>query len=273
MDERVLRAVRPDRPNPVDVPPLPLMAVHQQPGVVRRKLQMIEPVRPEEEVRRLARPQVDRVDPHGKAGREPGRHHLALVDRLVEIVDLQGARTAVILPVAHDEGAARQRLVRVDGEDLPAARQIGELALGSGRQIGAPERAVVRIGRASREEHGRRPVADGNDLHGPLDNDPGGEGREIDDPDVAAPGRVDHLLAVGRVAVVVEIQAGRPGLARDAVDAVPRVGIDPGLRRLAAIRRAGFGPDKSGKGRSPGERGEDGKCAEGAKRRGGDHWE
>ncbi len=160
-----------------------------------------------------------------------------------------------------DIGAQQQRLVGVERGHHAAGRQLHHLPCFQRRHIGRVNHRLchrlfraVRLGRLLRhpfrvvdvarfvagDEHSCRPGDHFLDF-------PGGQ---VDggDPVVPVADRNDQVLAVCRVGVLVEIEAGRAGFAGKADDAVPGVGIDPlggrlvrGGRGLGGVRRGQAG--------------------------------
>ena len=117
------------------------MRVHQQRRVGRRELQVIDPVRACEHRLRLAGMQIDGEHDHRQPRGESARHLRLLVERLVDAVGLRGLSglaAVVILAFADDVAADAEGFVGVDREDARAARQVGDLALLAGTDIGRP---------------------------------------------------------------------------------------------------------------------------------------
>ena len=76
-----------------------------------------------------------------------------------------------------------------------------------------------------------RLMAGDDDAHAALHHRMGGVRGEVEAGD-ALGGGVDHLLAVGGVAVLVEVQAGAAWFVGEADDAMAGIGIDPAPRGI-----------------------------------------
>ena len=248
VDQLLATAVGADRPDPVDLVPRPFVAIHDEAGVRRRKLDMVEPIRRSDDDLPLAGADVDGEDLHWNLRFQPfvQAHFLRLgeterlsiravggIMRLAEgLLDLRrpGLLRAVGLKrlVAGGPLAKQQRFVGIDRPYRTAIDRrdfAGLAAVDIRHEDGGAPRPVIAlaagiIGRAGLApgEQQLQILALDQRLDGPV-----GQRHHR----YAVGRRYHHLVALGRIAVLMEIEAGAARLVGQAQDTVAGRLVDP----------------------------------------------
>ena len=261
VDQLLARAVGADGPDPIDLVPGAFMAIHDEAGIGGRELDMVEPVGRGDDDLPLAGANVDGEDFHRNLRFQPlveahllgfgegqrlavgaGGGIIGLAELLLDL-GLSALLRAVGLerPVAGRPLAEQQAFVRVDRADRAlchggdaarlAAVDVGGEDGGGPARIVAAAAGIIGAARPASGEEKLQIAALDQRRHAPV-----GERHDAD----AIGRRDDHLVALRRVAVLVEIEAGGArGLIGDLDDPMPGGGVGPLPDRLG---EGGAGP-------------------------------